>query len=316
MEGLISEIFARNMKDWILIPKCRAGEKIFHYTDLGALKGIVTEQSFWVTKSDFLNDKYEFHYAYKVIRKVCQKLIPNEENCRLFLIELKQLFETLNSIMEDEILSGWYVLSFSRERDSLLLWTEFARSQGYCLEFDYGKLMQGFQAGIMLDGYVVYDKQEQRRLVETTWRNLLSAKESNTKILKGKLLSEDKTVEKEELYPFIMEFAVCSFVYSMFFKKECFKEEKEYRFVFWAFHEQAEGRYQPAVTPMHFREKDQALIPYIDVKYRQESGSSPIRSITVGPKNNSDLAVKGIRYFLRNEKINIPVYESRIPLRY
>lgn len=316
MERLISEIFAQNMKDWILIPKCRSGEKVFHYTDLSALKGIITEQSFRVTKSDFLNDKYEFRYAWKVIRKVCEKLIPNEINCRLLLDELKHLFGILNSTMEGQVLSGWYVLSFSRQRDSLFLWTEFAQSQGYSLEFDYSRLIQGFRAGIRLDGCVIYDKLEQRKLIETTLNNLLSAKEKERKSLREKLFSSDKTVSKEELYPFIMEFAVCSFVYSMFFKKECFREEKEYRFVFWAFHEQGAGGNQMPVIPMHFREKDQTLIPYIEVNYKQEGDCSPIRSITVGPKNNSDLAVKGIRYFLRNEKINIPVYESRIPLRY
>lgn len=316
MERLISDIFARNMQEWIPIPKCRQGEKIFHYTDLGALKGIVTEQSFWVTKSDFLNDKYEFRYAWKVIKKVCEKLIPNEQNSRLVSGELKQLLGTIDGIMDNQVLSGWYVLSFSKERDSLLLWNEFAQSQGYCLEFDYSSLLQGVSQGIMLDGYVIYDKIEQKKLIETTFRHLLSQQEKDRSGLREKLLSTDQTVSKEELYPFIMEFAVCSFVYSVFFKKECFMDEKEYRFVFWAFHEQEALGRTALITPIRFREKDQTLIPYIEVNYKQEKDKSPMCSITVGPKNNSDLAVKGVQYFLRNERIHIPVYESKIPLRY
>ncbi|HIX28499.1 MAG TPA: DUF2971 domain-containing protein [Candidatus Blautia stercoravium] len=312
MKKFVSEVFARNIQEWIPIPRCRQGEKIFHYTDLRALKGMVTEQSFWVTKSDFLNDKYEFRYAYKVIRKVCEKMIPGEENRHLVISGLKHQLEMIDNVMENRVLSGWYVLSFSRQRDSLLLWTEFGKSQGYCLEFEYSSLADSLESGIMLDGYVIYEKEQQKKLIEATINHLLGEKGRSS--LKEKLLSEGKKVTEEELYPFLMEFAVCSFVYSMFFKKECFREEKEYRFVFWAFHEEEEGSGM-ALTPMHFREKNQTLIPYIEVRYQQE-GESPICAITVGPKNNSDLAVRGIQYFLRNEKIDIPVYESKIPLRY
>lgn len=254
MKQFIGEIFAENMREWIPIPRCRAGEKIFHYTDLGALKGIVTDQSFWVTKSDFLNDKDEFRYAYKVIKKVCEELIPNEKNRHMVTKELKQLLGTVNNVMDGELLSGWYVLSFSREKDSLLLWTEFAKSQGYCLEFDYACLTEGVGGGIMLDGTVIYDKKEQIRLIKHTLQQLLQQNEERQKL--GKILfSQKELTDNKEFYSFIVEFAVCSFVYSMFFKKECFKEEKEYRFVFWAFHEKTGTREFPVVTPMHFREK-------------------------------------------------------------
>lgn len=318
MEQFMSHVFAGSMEKWISIPKCRQGEKIFHYTDLSALKGIITEQSFWVTKSDFLNDKYEFRYAYKVIRKVCEKLIPGQQNRKLIVSELKRQLESINTVMEGQTLSGWYVLSFSKERDSLLLWTEFAKSQGYCLEFEYSTLLRGVQQGLMLDGCVLYDKEKQKALIEETFYRLLEEEDGGGSVgkLKEKLLSEDKTVSKEELYPFMTKFAVCCFAYSMFFKKECFREEKEYRFVFWACHEETEGMPKARVIPIHFREKDQTLLPYIEVAYRQEARACPIQSITAGPKNNSDLAVKGIQYFLRNEKIQIPVYESKIPLRY
>lgn len=315
MKQLLTDIFMEYKKDWLPIPQCRAGQRLYHYTDLSALKGIVMEHSFWVTKSDFLNDKYEFYYAFKVIRKVCAKIIPNPQNQKIFMHLLKEHLEVFHGSMKDQVLSGWYVLSFSRAKDSLLLWTEFSQSQGYCLEFDYKRLAKGIPDEVRLDGYVIYDKKKQQDLVERTLFRILDRKNANRKKLKEKLLSADKPVTSKELHGFMEEFSVCCFVYSMFFKKECFREEREYRFVFWAFHEQGAKDSLPAI-PIHFREKNQALIPYIVVNYKEEEHNNPICSITAGPKNNSDLAVKGMQYFLRNEKIVIPVRESKIPLRY
>ena len=316
MQKILADLLSENMNQWLAIPKCREGEKIYHYTNLSSLKGIVTEHSFWVTKSDFLNDKNELRYAYKVTKKVCEKLIPNARNRALLQKMLKEKVAELNILVEDQVMSGCYVLSFSKGYDSLLLWTEFAKSQGYCMEFDYGQLRSGIHKKMKMDGYVIYNKKEQCKLVENTFLRILKRKDDGRHILRKKLFSETEIVTEEEMEQFVNEFALCSFLYSMFFKKECFQEEQEYRFVFWAFHEDSGMEMFPELTPIHFRERAQTLIPYIEISYAHNGGQNPIRAITVGPKNNSDLAVKGIQYFLRNEKINIPVYESKIPLRY
>ena len=316
MQKILADLLSENINQWLAIPKCREGEKIYHYTNLSSLKGIVTEHSFWVTKSDFLNDKNELRYAYKVTKKVCEKLIPNARNRALLQKMLKEKVAELNILVEDQVMSGCYVLSFSKGYDSLLLWTEFAKSQGYCMEFDYGQLRSGIHKKMKMDGYVIYNKKEQCKLVENTFLRILKRKDDGRHILRKKLFSETEIVTEEEMEQFVNEFALCSFLYSMFFKKECFQEEQEYRFVFWAFHEDSGMEMFPELTPIHFRERAQTLIPYIEISYAHNGGQNPIRAITVGPKNNSDLAVKGIQYFLRNEKINIPVYESKIPLRY
>lgn len=316
MQKILADLLTKNINQWLKVPRCREGEKIYHYTNLSSLKGIVTEQSFWVTKSDFLNDKNEFRYAYKVTKKVCEKLVPNENNRALLQKLLKIKVAELNTLVEGQVMSGCYVLSFSKGYDSLLLWTEFAKSQGYCMEFDYSRLRSGIQRQMKMDGYVIYNRKEQCKLVEDTFFQILKRKDDTRGRLSRKLLSETEVVTEEELDAFAGEFALCSFLYSMFFKKECFQEEQEYRFVFWAFHENGEKKLFPEVTPIYFREKAQTLIPYIEVSYAYNGDRNPIRAITVGPKNNSDLAVKGIQYFLRNEEIHIPVYESKIPLRY
>lgn len=44
-------------------------EKLYHYTSISGLKGILDKEEFWVTKSDFLNDPSETSYIFDIIRK-------------------------------------------------------------------------------------------------------------------------------------------------------------------------------------------------------------------------------------------------------
>lgn len=42
----------------------------------------------------------------------------------------------------------------------------------------------------------------------------------------------------------------------------------------------------------------------------------PLHSILIAPKNNSDIAEKGVKHFLRYHKIKAKVEKSEMPLRY
>ena len=62
------------LDDWIHVPICQKGDKLYHYTTAEGIRGIVENREFVATKSDFLNDKMEFQYceygfAHAVFRK-------------------------------------------------------------------------------------------------------------------------------------------------------------------------------------------------------------------------------------------------------
>ena len=65
-----------------------------------------------------------------------------------------------------------------------------------------------------------------------------------------------------------------------------------------------------------FRIRDQIFLPYIMVEFDRELDDLPLESVMVGAKNNSDIAVRGMKYFLRSQGLDIPVLLSDIPLRY
>lgn len=73
------------------------------------------------------------------------------------------------------------------------------------------------------------------------------------------------------------------------------------------------GEQEKLSEKQYFRVKDEVLIPFVKKKFEPEIS---LESILVGPKNNSDLAVKGLKYFFRNKKMNINISKSEIPLRY
>ena len=42
---------------------------------------------------------------------------------------------------------------------------------------------------------------------------------------------------------------------------------------------------------------------------------NPLNSVMIGPKNKSDIAKKGLRYFFRNMKLEVNVYKLKMPMR-
>ena len=98
-------------------------------------------------------------------------------------------------------------------------------------------------------------------------------------------------------------------VYNVF-QKSYFAGEEEYRFIFPPLH------YEKGQDRPQFRLLDQIFLPYIMVELETEQQELPLQSVMVGAKNNSDIAVRGMKYFLKTQGLDIPVLLSDIPLRY
>lgn len=280
---------------------------IYHYTTASGIKSIIESEEFWVTKADFLNDPQEFVYVKQVLWEACLRYYTTEvianDHYKAILKELEQMSIEHNE--DNTILSGSYVLSFSLEQDNLLLWSEYSAFMGYNLELSHEELVSaiGKKGQLQFEGKVIYDKEIQiERLLQS-----MEAWEMEAR--------KEKVTEEERTEAFHMWFAVACYVYSNFFKQQCFKGENEYRFVFKPFHENQKHE-KIKTYPLYFREKENALIPFIKVSFAVKDKTDIIKSVMVGPKNNIDLSVKGLeQYFIYNH-MNIPVYRSKITLRY
>lgn len=307
----------RYMDAWIHVPLCRKGEKLYHYTTAEGVRGIVENREFMATKSDFLNDKLEFQYAVEVMERLTEKYIVNESLRERFFSKLKKEIDRLGIIApvcddhycKDDGLS-FYVVAFSKLQNNALLWAEFTDFKGYCLEFDYMKLVEGFQHRVFLHGTVIYDEEEQMNgLLESLLSCIRNLQENGMTDLEG-FFEEETEISEASLDKLVAEMAVVVSVYAMFFKKSFFEGEEEYRFIF-----------PPVINELgmakpDFRLLDQIFLPYIMVEFDRKLEEIPLESVMVGAKNNSDIAVRGVKYFLRSQELEIPVLLSDIPLRY
>ncbi len=308
----------RYMDAWIHVPLCKKGDKLYHYTTAEGVRGIVENREFLATKSDFLNDKLEFQYAVEVMERLTEKYIVNQELRERFFSKLKKEIDRLGVITP--ICEGngdcemgemsFYVVAFSKLQNNALLWAEFTDFRGYCLEFDYEKIVEGFQNRVFLHGTVIYDEEEQMNgLLESLLSCIRNLIEEGAQDLEG-FFEEEADPSEESLDKLVSEMSVVCSVYAMFFKKSFFEGEQEYRFIF-----------PPLINSIgtdkpNFRLLDQIFLPYIMVEFEGGKENVPLESVMVGAKNNSDIAVRGMRYFLKTQGIDIPVLLSDIPLRY
>lgn len=282
----------RYESDMLYIAQMEKGEKLYHYTTIDALINIVSKKEWWITKWDYLNDIDEF----RVALEVCTEILK-EEKIKPEIIQnvVDSVNKELNSLSED-----FFVLSFSCDNDSQLLWSNYSNYDGVNLEVDFGKFLENFDHNMIWHGLVNYSFKSQIECLRKTFYDELIGVEDFGKI---KSLSEINRLEDKEYEMLISHMSVICELYSMFFKRDCFSCEKEYRFVFWC------GRNKK----INFRSKNRIVIPYIE---KHIGNIDYITGITIGPTNQVDIALKGIRELLHYYQRDVSISKSQIPLRF
>lgn len=74
-----------------------------------------------------------------------------------------------------------------------------------------------------------------------------------------------KYTKEEDVKLFVDHISVICLLYNMFFKKECFAQEQEYRMVFLCVHKR-EHQVPENSIPVEYRIKDEVFIPFIRMK--------------------------------------------------
>ena len=244
-------------------------------------------------------------YLKNVVRSIVSAVCATEMNLHAMFPQLQDLplhTPNVTFITTQELEDKYPDLTpkerenaFSKQNNNSLLWAEFTDFRGYCLEFDYEKIVEGFRHRVFLHGTVIYDEEEQMNgLLESLLSCIHSLVEKGAKDLQG-FFEEDAIPSEESLNQLVDAMAVVCSVYTMFFKKSYFAGEEEYRFIFPPLH------YEKGQDRPQFRLLDQIFLPYIMVELETEQQELPLQSVMVGAKNNSDIAVRGMKYFLKTQ---------------
>lgn len=280
----------------VKLQQAEKGSILYHYTKSNGVNGILSNNCFWATKSDFLNDPNEFSHIQGIVDKICQENIKK--------MALKEMFLQDSIYAEQEKQRDYFVLSFSKCRDSITMWSEFANKTGYNIGFRSDDIIARIEeaAEIAYHGLVVYSTKQQMQLIR---KNICNYLPNLLRMPLDAILDLGKQDRQNETYQkACKKFQRTIEVYAMFFKHEGFAEEQEYRFIF----------KKQKDTTVHFRAKDGFMLPYIEIPLSEKN--LPIEEIMVAPQNHIDLAKNGMEYMLRTKGYKANVSLSNIKLRY
>ena len=302
-------------KDMLRIAQMEEGEKIYHYTTIDALINIVSRKELWVTKWDYLNDMDELTVA----EDVCA-VVLREENVKSEVIQdvkkyIKESsgFDVRLQVVGDEVVAAMY--RYTDDGDFRANITHGGKMRKYepdaaeiklavntvkALELDFAKFRENLNHSIMWDGLVNYDFESQKECLKRTFCDEIIGVADFGNI---KSLEEINKLQAREYEILISHMSIICELYSMFFKRSCFKGENEYRFVF------AVDKKQE----ISFRNKNSIVIPYIK---KEIESIDFITRITIGPTNQIDIATKGIKELLHYYQRDVDVVKSEIPLRF
>ena len=280
----------------VKLEQAEKGSILYHYTKSNGINGIINHNCFWATKSDFLNDPTEFSYIYGIIDEVCGEHIKDTA--------LKEMF------LKDSIYAGreksreYFVLSFSKCRDSITMWSEFGNKTGYNIGFRSYEIIARIEeaAEIAYHGLVVYDGKKQKQLIR---KNICNYLPNLFRMPLDEVLDMGRRNRKDGTYQkACRKFQRTADVYAMFFKHGGFAEEQEYRFIF----------KKQKDTKVYFRAKDGFMLPYIEILLSEKN--LPVEEIMIAPQNHIDLAKSGMEYMLYTKGYEAEVSLSNIKLRY
>lgn len=296
---------------------------LYHYTSIYSLKGIIENKELWVTGIDYLNDSKERKYIIEYLEFVINKLKEIDNNgiveclkyvlwgIRLFfkeeLSETDGIYDEIRSYVNNNLirrLNDSYVLSLSKNNDSLTLWGNYSNNEGYNIGFEKNSLIDTFinsdssENWIPLHGEVLYKSINYDKDIKSN-EIIIEIQEYYNKCIKY-------NVSKEKI--------ICGLIGNMiyiglFIKQKEFMNEEEYRVVF------LRENYFEKGFRTEFRIKDSSVIPFIKVPFNERD----IKSIKIGPNNRSDITEKGLKALLKEKGFNleeIEINKSNIPLRY
>ncbi|MBU5263440.1 DUF2971 domain-containing protein [Bacillus atrophaeus] len=270
---------------------------LYHYTNIYGLDGILEKREFWVSHSDFLNDKTELKYTLEICETLLQDKLKNNELKEKILYK----FNTVLEFMSDHLI---YILSLSTNGDSNLLWSNYSNNDGYNIAFSFPAIIRDFEFNQNHTNYnlyhssVIYEKEHHIKAISEVIDYFIE------------LATEDIFFDgiNDEYINGVAGIIRTIQLFSIFFKDNCFSQEEEYRIAIVPFLGQK--------IEYNCRISNGTFIPFIKFgfsKYR-------VKGITIGPKNNMDITLEGLVQFLNLHEYNHIskdyIRKSCIPYRY
>lgn len=253
--------------------------RLFHYTDVNAVKSIIENGRMWLTDSRFLNDSQEMHDG-------VERIINFLEHQKKHFSHKHECLELAAGYLAQDLGLGpyfkserrpVYVCSFSEQGDLLSQWRAYG---SYAIEFESEDIPLHVKP-------CIYDVDEKNTQASY---GALDALEVVADEMKDDGLCGAPSFE-----------AVADLVsLAATFKDSSFSEEREVRLVLG--HDK-DPMFNQRLKVL-FRTKGNYLIPYVE----QEIPVKAIKAIHVGPMRDQELAYISMSAFLQSQSLSSSIY--------
>jgi hypothetical protein len=269
------------------------GKRLYHYTDLNGLHGIISKQDLWLTDSRYSNDSEEMRHGYSVARAVLeeQQRRAAQSGNQDHIAVLAKLAELLATPPAEAV----YISCFCLEGNLLSQWRGYAANgTGVSMELEPSlfETITGPESpskGLMRLWKVFYDAQTQTSIMTAA-------------VQFG--LNHPGSIEERAKYA-----AEGIFFFVPTFKHNDFHQEDECRLIF-------TPPPDCTVNPQ-FRVGRGMLTPYYSL-HALTAGTFrlPIKRVVVGPSPHKEMNVASVRAMLAAyDYEHVPVEASATPFR-
>lgn len=276
--------------------------EIYHYTTAEGICSILSTGELWLTNSQFMNDMTEIETTDRLIREVLLTIEVAPYTVEYFLRSIEDERKQLHD--------QTFVLSLSKNPDSLHLWNNYGKNEGYQIGFKFVELARFFQElpavsvnGVTLSspfsatpGNVIYDDERKRELLRypiLKYVELTRETEKET--------NPDRKLALRNSLRWIWRALIKT---TYLFKQDGHGTEEEVRIVVMLADD----------SPRSFRTRNGVVVPY--VKLESPKRILPIGSIKVGPKIDDAIAILGLTQLLKNDYRTIVPTVSKYKLRF
>lgn len=298
-DPLLEQLHSRFVEQWQAAQGDRP-RRLYHYTTLQGLQGILNSHQMWVTDVAYLNDSLEMQLGFSIVEETLQrKEREGSEMCKLLLSRSRV------SGSPTDPSTGYYVACFCEDRDLLSQWRAYASNGGgYAIGFSAYEMAY---EGLVALRRVIYDYAQQKQLVTDTIDRICGAFERVAKNRTVADLDSDHTLPSfaQLLASHVREYLVA-------FKHDTFREEREWRIILpWS--------RDAHLHHVKFRANAGLATPYMALHPRTPSPETPLLPIVEvvhGPTLHPDLTKKSLHLLLQSTSYDhVEVDGSRAPLR-
>ena len=273
-----------------LILESASVHRLYHYTDLGGLNGIISANDLWLTHLRFSNDDEELAHGQRVATKAIAAAKVGAAADKVAYLE------EVESILAEPMSDGVYICCFCSEDNLLSQWRGYgANGAGVSIELDPSQ----FEAltgpdcvhGLLRLWKVFYAPEQQGGIIssalEFSW-----IQQSHLPVSKCAQNAAD---------------AIQFFIPT--FKNQDFADEKEWRLIFTPRHANGIQR--------RFRSARNMLVPYYTLQALGWGPNPlPVTGLCIGPSTHKLLNAQSAQMLLQQSNyMNIPVRISETPYR-